>query len=120
MFRGEEALKYLNNDIDYPSYLNQPANGLEYICAQFKFEYQSREPQAKPSYKLKQGEFLIYSADKIIYENVPFILPWKSDVQDYEMFLGDAVEITIVSLVGKDDMAPLMYCSSDSKWFILG
>jgi hypothetical protein len=119
VFRGDDACKYLEKNINYPSYLNQPANGLEYICTRFKFECKSREPQATQSYKLKQGEFLMYSTDKIMYENVPFILPWKSDVKDYEIFPGDSIEITIVSLLEKNDLSPLMYCTSGSRWFAL-
>jgi len=120
VYRDEEALQYINRNIEYPSYLNQPVDGLEYIYARFKIEYQSREPQANQSYRLKQGEFLTYSTDKILYDNIPFILPWKPDVQDYEVFPGDTVEIVIASMVKTDDSAPLMYYATGSRWFVLG
>jgi hypothetical protein len=119
VLRGEDALKYLSKETNYAPYLNQPAADLEYICARFKFEYRARDPRDNQSYRLKQGEFLIYSEEKIMYENVPFILPWKSDIQNYDIFPGDAIEIMIVSLVGKNDTSPLMYYTSGSIWFAL-
>ena len=118
IMRGENALEYLTEFglfAGFPYYKSLPGDGEEYLLATVKFEYYMRDLPGNLIYKMGQGDFMTYSETSFEY-NIPFILPWKSDIWDYDITPGDSIEIKIAILVHEDDNKPAMLFKKGDKW----
>jgi hypothetical protein len=118
IMRGKYALDYLTDFglfSGFPYYKNLPEDGYEYILATIKFEYYARDLPGNIIYKLAQGHFMSYSGDNVEYDT-PFVLPWKTDVFDYDIAPGDIVEIKIAVMVRTDDKKPTLLFKKADRW----
>jgi len=118
VMRGKNALDYLSDFglfSGFPYYKSLPETGYEYTLATMKFEYYMRDLPGDLIYKMGQGDFMCYSQDNVEY-NTPFILPWKTDIWDYDITPGDVIEIKIATMVSIDDEKPTMLFKKGEKW----
>jgi hypothetical protein len=118
VMRGKNALEYLSDFglfSGFPYYKSLPETGYEYLLATIRFEYYMRDLPGDIIYTMAQGHFMSYSENNVEYAT-PFILPWKTDIFNYDITPGDVIEIKIATVVRTDDKKPTLLFKKADRW----